>query len=52
MSNYLNDEHIVRKNVKIGELTFEGFDVQGYVDTGLPLPEEFSEGRFGFYKGV
>jgi hypothetical protein len=52
-NSVLGSERFVRQNVKVGELTFTGFDVRLYTQTiGFLLPEEFSQGRFGLYKGV
>lgn len=49
----LGTETFVRRDVRVGDLTFEGFDTRLYSETlGPLLPEEFSGGRFGLYKGV
>jgi len=53
----LGTEKIIRRNVLVKELTFEGFDVRLYSNIfslipGFEMPDEFSGGRFGLYKGV
>ncbi len=47
-------EPLIKRDVKVRELLFEGFDVTKYTDSllGRQLPIEFSGGRFGLYKGV
>ncbi len=51
----LQGEPLIRRNTKVKELLFEGFDVTKYTNSLLlsgQLPKEFSGGRFGLYKGV
>lgn len=50
----LFQENLIRRDVPVGELLFKGFDVTKYTRSilGRQLPEEFSGGRFGLYKGV
>lgn len=50
----LQGEPLIKRNIKIRELLFEGFDVTKYTSSLLArqLPKEFSGGRFGLYKGV
>lgn len=56
----MTNERLIRRNVKVGDLLFKGMDVQNYLDVVLLgtipleplLPPEFSEGKFGLYKGV
>jgi len=50
-NSILGSETLIRRNVKVGELTFAGFDVRLYTDTLGPfLPEEFEGGKFGLYR--
>ncbi len=50
----LQGEPLIKRDVKVRELLFEGFDVTKYTNSllGRHLPKEFSGGRFGLYKGV
>ena len=51
-NSVLGSERFIRRGVSVGDLTFKGFDVRLYSQTlGPLLPEEFSGGRFGLYKG-
>ncbi|CAL8110768.1 unnamed protein product [Orchesella dallaii] len=49
----LGSEQLIKRNVIVGELLFKGFDVRLYTESfiGGLLPVEFSESRFGLYKG-
>lgn len=52
---FLASEKLIRRNVRVGDLLFDGFDVSTYSKNPLlasQLPEEFSNHRFGLYKGV
>lgn len=54
-NGFLGTERLIRRDVRVGDLLFEGFDVSLYSNNPvlhLALPEEFSGGRFGLYKGV
>ncbi|CAL8073695.1 unnamed protein product [Orchesella dallaii] len=47
-------ERIIRKDVTVGEVTFQGWDVSAYgilISLGFELPPEFDGLRFGIYKG-
>ncbi len=50
----LQGEPLIKRDVKVKEMLFEGFDVTKYTNSLLrgQLPKEFSGGRFGLYKGV
>lgn len=53
LSGVLSADKLIRRNVKVGELLFKGFDVSNYDISALRpmLPPEFSGFRFGLYKG-
>jgi len=50
-NSILGSETLIRRNVRVGDLTFAGFDVRLYTDTLGPfLPKEFEGGKFGLYR--
>lgn len=52
-NSVLGSETVIKRDVRVGDLIFDGFDVSLYTNVlGPLLPEEFSGGRFGLYKGV
>jgi len=52
-NSVLGSEKVIMRDVRVGDLTFNGFDVRLYTQSlGFLLPVEFSGGRFGLYKGV
>ncbi|ODN02568.1 Lysosome membrane protein 2 [Orchesella cincta] len=61
IGNLVNTEHLIKKDVRVGDVTFAGWDVSSFLalkalESMLPgviieFPSEFDGFRFGVYKG-
>ena len=51
-------EKLTRRNERVGDVFYYGFRAEPYIlvlenlSPGEPIPEQFSGGRFGLFKGV